>query len=349
MQLERFSENLGNFFLAHEHVHRYLWAKQLCKGLRVLDIACGEGYGSNILSNVAKEVLGVDLNQDALKLAKKKYANDNLAFFKADCTTFVEPLAFDVAVSFETIEHLSIEEQKKFLKCIGESLKEDGIFIVSTPNKKEHIETDNDFHKHELELNEFITLLKTKFSHVKLYGQRLSPVSVLSQLDATDTINCSGEVKSEFVDYSKGVTSLVQESEQNSVYFIAICSNNKIKSIERSSILFDNSFALSVAASNQSQLESRVVENKNSINSLQILLQNELLKQSNKSSGFEDSIKAIQVELMKQINRISRIENESKESFSQLQELLKKQQERSFKQIVKKFFIKFKSFIPRFF
>src|ERR1700694_2221819 len=103
---ERFvpGEMHGN--IEFEHRHRYLFASQLVSGKAVLDIACGEGYGSALLAKSARRVIGVDIAERAVEHAKQRYQAENLEFATGSCAAI--PLgdgAVDVVVSFETIEH----------------------------------------------------------------------------------------------------------------------------------------------------------------------------------------------------------------------------------------------------
>ena len=69
-----------------EHMHRYKVATDYCEGKRVLDVACGEGYGSYLLSEVASEVVGVDIDRPTVINAAEKYLKENLGFTAGDCT-----------------------------------------------------------------------------------------------------------------------------------------------------------------------------------------------------------------------------------------------------------------------
>ncbi|MFP3599617.1 class I SAM-dependent methyltransferase, partial [Chryseobacterium sp. SIMBA_029] len=91
-----------------EHMHRYVVARKLAAGLRVLDIACGEGYGSYALSSLAASVIGVDISEEAIRHAQTQYLHrtSNLEFKVGSAADI--PLAnasVDLVVSFETIEH----------------------------------------------------------------------------------------------------------------------------------------------------------------------------------------------------------------------------------------------------
>ena len=81
---ERYVPQIGGE-IELEHIHRYLWAKQFSHGKRVLDIACGEGYGSEVLARSAAQVIGVDLSKDAVVHASRKYLGQNLEFLIGSC------------------------------------------------------------------------------------------------------------------------------------------------------------------------------------------------------------------------------------------------------------------------
>ena len=101
-----------------EHMHRYAAALKLAAGKDVLDVACGEGYGSRLIAGVARAVTGVDISADAIGHANRAYGGlGNLAFRQGSATEL--PLAdksFDVVVSFETIEHLPQALQPAMLR-----------------------------------------------------------------------------------------------------------------------------------------------------------------------------------------------------------------------------------------
>ncbi|MBV8834528.1 MAG: class I SAM-dependent methyltransferase, partial [Acidobacteriaceae bacterium] len=89
-----------------EHVHRYVLARHFCRGKDVLDIASGEGYGSALLAQVARSVIGVDVADEAIAHAAHNYGCERLSFRLGAAEQL--PLAdasVDVVVSFETLEH----------------------------------------------------------------------------------------------------------------------------------------------------------------------------------------------------------------------------------------------------
>ena len=170
---ERFLPHLTGE-IAWEHLHRYSCALEIARGLDVLDIACGEGYGSYMLSQVAKSVVGVDIDAPSVKAASAKYAVNNLRFEEGSCQSIpAGDASFDLVVSFETIEH--ILEQEAFLDEVLRVLKPDGMLLISSPERAAYDQaregTANEFHLKELSYDEFKTLLQNKFKHVDLSRQ----------------------------------------------------------------------------------------------------------------------------------------------------------------------------------
>src|SRR5690349_17710502 len=97
-----------------EHLHRYAMALELAKDKTVLDIACGEGYGSSFLADVARSVTGIDIDEPTVKKAKDKYRKTNLIFKTGDIAHLQEASeSFDLVLSFETLEH--VKEQDAML------------------------------------------------------------------------------------------------------------------------------------------------------------------------------------------------------------------------------------------
>src|ERR1700694_4907554 len=77
---ERYIPDLDSPDISYEHWHRYLFATALVKDKIVLDIASGEGYGSNLLAQTARHVTGVDADPEAVAHAAGKYGAANLVF-----------------------------------------------------------------------------------------------------------------------------------------------------------------------------------------------------------------------------------------------------------------------------
>ena len=153
-----------------EHVARYRFAKDFAGGRRVLDIACGEGYGAASLAKAgASSVVGVDLSPEACEQARRKYGVDARP---GDAHAIPLPdRSVDLVVSFETIEH--VESPGAFVLECARVLEPDGLLIVSTPNRLVYGEGDagNPFHRTEFDEGEFLGLLRPRFLDVRLSTQ----------------------------------------------------------------------------------------------------------------------------------------------------------------------------------
>ncbi len=171
--------------IAYEHWHRYAWASTLVQDKKVLDAACGEGYGSHLLSACAKRVVGVDLSEDAIEHAKSRYGSERLAFRQGDVTRLdLNDDSMDVIVSFETLEHL--EAQDAMLAEFRRVLRPDGFLLISSPDKKTYSDEtgyQNPYHAKELYRDEFEALLGRHFPAFRLFGQKLMFVSALWEID----------------------------------------------------------------------------------------------------------------------------------------------------------------------
>lgn len=161
-----------------EHLHRYAWCRHLGAGKDVLDLACGEGYGSRILLEAgARRVVGVDISPETVAHAQRTYGDSPaLQFIQGDAALVPLPdAAVDLVVSFETIEHHDRHEE--MLTEIRRVLRPDGLLVMSSPNRPVYDTQNqqrNEFHVKELDLDEFVTLLGRHFDHVRVFGQRLT-------------------------------------------------------------------------------------------------------------------------------------------------------------------------------
>ncbi|GFP43540.1 2-polyprenyl-6-hydroxyphenyl methylase / 3-demethylubiquinone-9 3-methyltransferase [Candidatus Hakubella thermalkaliphila] len=165
------------------HTTNYIFAKQFIEGKVVLDVGCGCGYGCEYLARSgAKNVIGVDVSREAVKFAKAHYNAGNLDYIVMDAQNLAfKDRLFDVVVSFEVIEHLY--NAKKYLFEVHRVLKTDGIFIISTPNKKVSSPCFKKavlpFHVKEFYPEELYILLSQIFKAVNILGKRISNEEIL--------------------------------------------------------------------------------------------------------------------------------------------------------------------------
>ncbi len=239
---ERFMPQLTDPLLALEHYHRYCFAPRFAKNRRVLDIACGEGYGSAFLAKCASEVIGIDSDQTTIDHAAQKYSSmHNLSFRVGRCEALHEDLgSFDLVVSYETIEHLAQNDQVELLNNVGKILKQDGLFIVSSPDKNEYAaagQSKNQFHKHEMTHAELKSCLERHFKYVYLCGQRILSLSAIWQLEGWQKALFWFNAKRDLLeDVPEG------EGFSPPLYLIALCSNDSLSNeiiAEANSFYFD--------------------------------------------------------------------------------------------------------------
>ncbi|PZV40516.1 class I SAM-dependent methyltransferase [Mesorhizobium kowhaii] len=157
-----------------EHLHRYFLARALCRGLDVVDVASGEGYGSALLAQVARSVVGVELSEKAVAHAQGGYVAPNLRYQQGDARKLpLEDASVDVVVSFETLEHFF--EHDLFIAEVQRVLRPTGFLILSSPERDVYSPLGspaNPYHVHELSRVEFEALLKGAFRNVLILLQR---------------------------------------------------------------------------------------------------------------------------------------------------------------------------------
>jgi len=157
---------------------RYRFANGFVKNGSVgLDIACGAGYGTDILirENNAR-FYGVDRSEEAICYAKDHYPDKRLEFVKADIEgTGFGPASFDIIVSFETIEHLEKEKGEVFLDILYDLLKPGGTLLISCPNKDTYpaVYDINPYHKYEYSYEEILRAIRRNFADIGIYCQKI--------------------------------------------------------------------------------------------------------------------------------------------------------------------------------
>jgi glycosyltransferase involved in cell wall biosynthesis/SAM-dependent methyltransferase len=204
-----------------EHFARYLFASEFCEGKRVLDAACGTGYGSYILKILgAAEVIGVDSDPAAIELARRSYESAGLDFQVADVTA--RGLAFprfDVIASFETLEHL--RDPERFLENVKEWLAPGGLLLISCPHDARSPWV-SPFHLRHYTYQEFHSLVSRYFPGPLPVSQVHAIASLVlpGESAAADDLALQPLVQSYF-DFSKPV--------DRSDVFLLLCGSSTVK------------------------------------------------------------------------------------------------------------------------
>ena len=155
------------------HLVVYEWIAERVAGGRVLDMACGEGYGSACLASTAGSVVGVDANPEAFEHARLRYVLPGLTFERAMVETFGEPGSFDAVVFLQTIEH--VFDPEAVLRHFRELLAPGGVAYISTPNLLTLApagaeKSENPWHIKEYRAEEFRGLCSSVFGSVEVHG-----------------------------------------------------------------------------------------------------------------------------------------------------------------------------------
>lgn len=153
------------------HLAVYEWIAARVSGMRAIDMACGEGYGSDLLAGTAASVVGVDANPEAHEHARLRYVRPNLRFERDLVESFAAPC--DAVVFLQTIEH--VRDPGAILEHFKSMLAPGGTAYVSTPNLLTLAppgaeKSDNPWHVHEYRAAEFRALCEAHFPRVELLG-----------------------------------------------------------------------------------------------------------------------------------------------------------------------------------
>jgi SAM-dependent methyltransferase len=224
----------------YEHWARYAFASAFARGKRVLDAACGEGFGSALLAHTAREVTGLDVSAQAVAHAQARYGDAvNLRYVQGDCTKLdLAEASFDLVVSIETLEHVAAQEA--MVAGFARVLDKDGVFIVSSPDKHTYSDLSgfrNEYHVRELYRDELLALLGAHFPHVRLYGQKLlfqSAIWALGEGGAQPGIAATTAETA-----ADGSTLLKSGLHYDPLYFIAVCSRRPLDDLPQLALFGD--------------------------------------------------------------------------------------------------------------
>lgn len=228
---ERFVPDMSEKYIVAEHYQRYNAVLNIVKGKKVLDAACGAGYGTALMASVAEEVTGIDISSEAISFANHRYSDiSNARYLEASIAELpFSDNTFDVIVSFETIEHVNEDLQNKFLKEIKRCLKDDGILIISSPDKRTYSDLPdfhNEFHVKEFYFDEFDAFLHREFKYVEHYLQGKHDLSGEMLYPAKDDT------------FSLRVLNKLDTDKAQDRYIVSVCSNYNVKREESISSWF---------------------------------------------------------------------------------------------------------------
>jgi SAM-dependent methyltransferase len=172
--------------MAYEHWHRYAWVLPWVQDLDVLDIASGEGYGSALLAQCARSVVGVDIDAESVAHANQRYGEPHCHFKQGQALALpIEDHSVDAVVCFETIEHL--DNHDGLMAEFKRVLRPSGWLVLSSPDKASYSDQtgyDNPFHIKELYRDELLALLERHFGIHRLLAQKLAFVSAIYPIDS---------------------------------------------------------------------------------------------------------------------------------------------------------------------
>ena len=162
------------------HLKSYALTEEFTRDKTVLDLGCGEGYGSQVMARWAREIVACDVSEESIQFAKRKYPHSNIEFvFMESSDNLPQNLTanpFDAVVSFQVIEH--IHDDNAFIRQVAGLLKPEGIFFLTTPNASVRLlpfqNPWNQFHIREYNFCQLKKLLTPYFDEVQIFGMGAS-------------------------------------------------------------------------------------------------------------------------------------------------------------------------------
>lgn len=219
-----------------EQMHRYLAVRCLVPGKRVLDIACGKGYGSALLAETAAAIVGIDSDEASVRDARQAYSRHNIEFLHGDAAAIpLGDATIDVVVSFDTVEHRLMMLEIKRVLAPG------GVLILSSPDRQGH---SQDLRKAEMQ-----ALLAEYFGSYRFYGQRVHHALVLAPADGHSA---------SFTGYRDNGNGRVVEGMElpNPVFFVAIASDGLLPELPAEALTPEQPLCIQDIACRRMELEA---------------------------------------------------------------------------------------------
>ena len=219
-----------------QHLFPYELVKRSAKNKKILEVGFGDGYGAAYLSDVAQDLSAIDHDEENVKAARLKYKNKNLEFYQmgADALKF-EDNKFDIACSFQVIEHLDEETLSRYLREVSRVLKPNSPFYLSTLNKENNIKPGQPYEKNIEHVKEFDSkslrsTLSTVFPRIDLYGLKPTAKHLFYQrLKKIGLFNAFPGIINPVSRFYNNITTkdfeLSAKDLRNSLDFICICTN----------------------------------------------------------------------------------------------------------------------------
>jgi 2-polyprenyl-3-methyl-5-hydroxy-6-metoxy-1,4-benzoquinol methylase len=166
-------QTLEDYLVYLKHIALYAFAKKFCANQHVLDMGCGEGYGSDVLAGAARIVIAADYSFETVTHAQTKYHRANIAFVVCDAQALpFKAESFDTIISFEVIEHIPVVS--RYLTEIRRALRVSGVSIISTPNSRMRLlpfqKPWNRFHLREYDDRGLARAMSDVFARVQMLG-----------------------------------------------------------------------------------------------------------------------------------------------------------------------------------
>lgn len=212
-----------------DHYARYLFSRPLATNKRVLDIACGFGYGSKILAEAhAGAVIGIDISPETIEYARTKYPHPKVEYY-CDDFLLLNPEVygrFDLITCFETLEH--VQSPETALHILASLMAPDGVLIISVPNDIA-LNMENPYHLIKFTQAEFLSLLLARFSRVEAYYQSDTMASLIWKVTDFEKVQLTSKdskLQQKLTDVSVYYHGDISEDTAIADCFLAICTNN---------------------------------------------------------------------------------------------------------------------------